>query len=506
MPKTESAGKLFHVEQLWNKFKNTVKKTPDLVIFALLLFSLPFGSRTFIATIVPYSPDLINEWTSIFIYASDVLILLLVIFWLRRHAHNSSKVVRFVRPFAIAFIAFVTVGLAATILSPYTEVGIYGILKYAEYGIVFVYALVNIITHKRRIGVGLVLFTTGSIQAIIAICQFIGQKSVGLAVLGESVLSTDIDNVAEVATGGEKILRVYGTLPHPNVLGYILIMSMFLGLYLFAKMKSPCMRITLAFLAGLQLLAFILTFSRSAWLAMGIGIVVILVLYIPRKIAMTGTLMGVRRKKAKYNNRLGLTAGIIVFLVMAIISVVTVLPIIQDRIVIPSDGAGIELGHREFLNGRAIALILEKPVLGWGVRSFVPLLAESEVIKKQSWMLQPIHNAYLGLWVEVGLFGLLAFMAIIILRFRSILIGSRGANVPRGTISNGSQNSVAERVPKIQKKKNVPRGTFLAKHSDILFSSIIIGGIVSGLVVMIFDHYILDVHQGALMFWVFLGL
>jgi O-antigen ligase len=131
---------------------------------------------------------------------------------------------------------------------------------------------------------------------------------------------------------------------------------------------------------------------------------------------------------------------------------------------------------RAFLSEKAIVYGQEKPVLGWGSRSFVPLLAAREGSRLPAWMMQPIHNSWVGLLFEIGFPGLVVFGTIIILRLSLFL-----------------------------KSKNVPRGTFLTSN-DILYVSIVSGLIITGCFLMLLDHYILDVHQTSLLFWLVLGL
>jgi hypothetical protein len=99
----------------------------------------------------------------------------------------------------------------------------------------------------------------------------------------ESVLSPEIPNVAKIIVGGERIIRAYGTFPHPNVFSSFLLLSILCGLWLafFRKPYSPYKFVSretilyLILLAGIifQFTAFILTFSRSAWLAVMIIII-----------------------------------------------------------------------------------------------------------------------------------------------------------------------------------------------------------------------------------------
>ena len=97
--------------------------------------------------------------------------------------------------------------------------------------------------------------------------------------------------MAKIVVDGEKIIRAYGTFPHPNVLAGFLLMSLFISFYFLFSIKklSPLVIPAkagiqylnhfkqflkqnwqfslLITLISVQFLAFILTFSRTAWLA-----------------------------------------------------------------------------------------------------------------------------------------------------------------------------------------------------------------------------------------------
>ncbi|MFZ2187300.1 MAG: hypothetical protein WAV46_01595 [Candidatus Moraniibacteriota bacterium] len=72
----------------------------------------------------------------------------------------------------------------------------------------------------------LVFIISGFFQSLIAILQFIEQKSLGLSILEESILSPASPGVAKVVIGSEIFIRSYGLFPHPNILGGFLAVSL----------------------------------------------------------------------------------------------------------------------------------------------------------------------------------------------------------------------------------------------------------------------------------------
>ncbi|MCK4892131.1 MAG: hypothetical protein KAS78_05680, partial [Candidatus Pacebacteria bacterium] len=56
-------------------------------------------------------------------------------------------------------------------------------------------------------------------------------------ITGESVIGPQIPGVAKIAVDGEKIIRAYGTFPHPNILGGFLIFTTVITIYLYLEHK-----------------------------------------------------------------------------------------------------------------------------------------------------------------------------------------------------------------------------------------------------------------------------
>ena len=122
------------------------------------------------------------------------------------------------------------------------------------------------------------------------------------------------------------------------------------------------------------------------------------------------------------------------------------------------------LSLRQFYNQSAIDLIKESPLLGVGLGNFVPVLA-SMYDRLQPWVLQPVHNIYLLIASEAGLLGLLAFLAFLFLTIKSAW-----------------------------------------PHRRDLFASNLLFIVYCLLLIGLFDHFLLDIQQGQILFWLMLGL
>lgn len=116
------------------------------------------------------------------------------------------------------------------------------------------------------------LLASGILQAAIAATQYLTQKSLGLRFFGEHPLGPNIpcpggrrwliDNFFISSDIPSSVLRAMGTMPHPNVLGGLLVLSLLITGHYFHEQRS--WRLWLAPCYLLQLFALATTYSRSA--------------------------------------------------------------------------------------------------------------------------------------------------------------------------------------------------------------------------------------------------
>jgi O-antigen ligase len=216
-----------------------------------------------------------------------------------------------------------------------------------------------------------------AIQSSIAILQYALQSSIGLQFLGEPILNTTTKGVSYITLGQEKILRAYGTFSHPNILGMYLVFAIFILINFYKELKS---KILFKLLFILFLATLIITFSRSAWLAFGVGSLIFLFKKIPQT-------------KLKI---------LIPILLGAIILYLTNLhQIILERLFFTSDTA---LTERLMLNKISIKMFMENP-MGIGIGNFTLAMQEYATTKLFPWNFQPVHNAFLLAFTELGITG-----------------------------------------------------------------------------------------------------
>lgn len=139
------------------------------------------------------------------------------------------------------------------------------------------------------------ILLSGLIQSIVALQQFFTQQIVANKWLGLSGHLSETLGTSVVLVDGERILRAYGSLPHPNILGGFLFVAIFVGIYLLLKFykelednkwSKKFIRKNIAQFLFISVSLIVTTygllasFSRSALLALAVAMVSVLLINI----------------------------------------------------------------------------------------------------------------------------------------------------------------------------------------------------------------------------------
>lgn len=109
------------------------------------------------------------------------------------------------------------------------------------------------------------------IHSGIALGQFALQRDLGLEALGEPRLNPELSGTCVLFARDQRWLRAYGLSGHPNVLGALLAVLLLLIIDRLSQ-ASHWRQGWYTLVASVGLLALLATFSRSAWLAFGTGL------------------------------------------------------------------------------------------------------------------------------------------------------------------------------------------------------------------------------------------
>jgi hypothetical protein len=242
------------------------------------------------------------------------------------------------------------------------------------------------------------------LQCAIAIPQYFVQHSLGLKWLGEQTLisrhflgahfpmaggSVSIfDRLFNIVRSHDYVIRAYGTLPHPNILGGMMVFGILMTYYLYGLGKR---RGLLGLLIGVQAFCLVITYSRSALYAWCCATVIWLALdyFREKKISSIAWISGVS------------------FLVC----LVCFYPQLFERGGVVSYNS-VTQGSDVFrltLQDVGISMMRLHPLLGVGFNNYY--VAIQTFVEAQQVAPMYVHNIYLLLGAEVGILGLLPFMA-----------------------------------------------------------------------------------------------
>ena len=489
------------LSKAWNNFKTQ----PDVWFFYGFLLTLALSVRN-VLFFYPINGNF-NEYTGIYLYLSDILLILTILVWivtiLRNKKLNLSSCITFfsrqeifVLPLVLLVWSFLSISWSGN-----TNLALFRSLKLAEFYLLFLYLAYNVSRLPREYemfhvehfvflrggtfirSVFRIFIALGFIQAIIGITQAILQHSVGLFWLKESLISLNIDGVANVMLFGHKFIRAYGLFPHPNILGGFLLVSIIFT-YFYSKLFHPSRNVPpqqecsiwnilrgkhgtfLNIALIIQILALLLTFSKSAIL--GLFIVICYggyKMFRARPVICHSGFYGV-----EHFYRYLITIVIILALFITIL------------------GFNINSLLFKSLNERLLYLnvsretIVNNPIVGIGMGQFVENMQKYSSVFLANWQYQPVHNVFLLIWSELGIIGLVLFILFLWKVFHACPVGQNCSTW---------NNSVPTGVEQV----GLLRG-------GTVFKGILLGFII----IMLFDHYLWDIQQGQIMLWLVLGL
>lgn len=422
-------------------------------LFYLLVFFLPLQTRIILRSFRPQ----FNEWTSIYLYVTDILIISLVIFWLARgfkktESKGRSKSKKSIEKVLIGFLLISGFSLLA---ADNFRLGLYSFIKLLEFSVLFLYVKYSFRELFSLSRFWQVFVASASIQSLIAIAQFFKQKSLGLKIFAESPLSPEIVGVAKIVVEGKKIIRAYGLMPHPNILATFLVLALFGLMFLFIK-KYGQLNISRKILFSVVFIllssAFFLTFSRVVQV-IGLSL-------------LFGWLILIWRwrefKKPAFI--------VFLFLISFFLFLIIVFwPYFSARYDLSNINQGQSVGLRFFYSRIAWDFFKGSPIFGIGQGNFIYKICSFSFM--QNWMCQPVHNIYFLIAAETGILGLLVFLGFLFVTIWGVF---------KKRASLGEEDK------------------FAAFHWLFVIGFLLLVGL--------FDHFFWTLQQGQLMLWILLGI
>jgi O-antigen ligase len=255
-----------------------------------------------------------------------------------------------------------------------------------------------------------------TLQVFIGLKEWFGQATAFLSVLGtrwpgDLTAATQGASVVQLEDG-TRWLRLYGSLPHPNVMAGLLLLLLSGAAYLASP--NSWRRWPAVALFGLGIVLLVVTFSRAAWLGL----------------IAAGAFVLVRRRSFDRHWLVALGAA---GLLGALVAAVPLFAVVRTRLIgvaspdmFDPEVASVET--RYYLMVEAGRLIQTYPLLGSGAGTFVPALSR---LLPPYFAVEPVHNMFLLAVEEIGPVGGLLALAVSM----SALAVAWSARTPGGILS-----------------------------------------------------------------------
>lgn len=272
-------------------------------------------------------------------------------------------------PVDFGIILFFFVSLVLFVLAPIDEISFAGLRSNIEY-LMFFFIVVKLLRSENGAkNLIKAMIFTGMYMSVIGIYQVIAK-------VATPAYWTD---KVEVASSP----RAFSIVGNPNVLGCLLAMLIPLAISLVFSEKDLLQKLLYTFATGLMGICLLLTGSRSSWIAVGCAIIIYALL----------------SKKYK----------LIIALVIVAVLAYTLVPNVQRRIDYLLDPAFIVsslTGGRFVKWSKALDMFYDNTLFGVGFGRFGGAVATTYKIRGSFY----VDNYYIKAAVEMGIFGLVAFL------------------------------------------------------------------------------------------------
>lgn len=410
------------VPALFQRAIARINQTPlCALLFFLLLFYLPFQCRyhrplkhLYRESFSQLSRIPFNFDKALYFYVTDFLMIALIITFFLTERRSFKKV--FFEGSAKYLTLFISLSLISVLTSPsHGHFWVYYRWTQLLIPMLVFYAIKQTFNLSRfLLGAFWVLFAVSCFESAFACIQYMAQSPLGFKGLGEGAVNGScsaffpmpdktrwlLDRFFHTGAPFEKILRATGTLPHPNILGGFLGLTLFSNYYLYLVSKKTALRILIAVTLFLQLFALCLTFSRAAL----IGSFLCTLLWL-------GLFM-IRRKWVEFS-QIGRLALILFF--AASCSFILLYPqFLQRGGVINYNGlAATSDSDRVIYQNISFQMLKQHPIQGVGFNHFHLKMDEMNAHGQTPLVSQIVHNIYLLIVSEMGIVAFLAFIAFI---------------------------------------------------------------------------------------------
>ncbi len=350
-------------------------------LLLVALFLLPWQSQA-IFTYATVAAER-SQYGTFSLYVTEVFILLALLLRGRPQVH--PLLVPVVQALYFFFAAaFFSLSFAQT-----DSVGWFFLLHLLSAGGLFI-LLNDTRTQLRR---ALMSFLAGLVvPAVIAWEQVLSGTSIASSFLGMSARDVQTLGDAVVETASGRTLRAYGTFPHPNIFGGYLAVATLVLLYLARQVTSRRGQALMILVATGLGSTLIISFSRSAWLGLCMGVLVLGGIYFLKK-----------QRPFRQTIMVGVVGLFSILITTGVFWPQTIARSLPTAVIETNS-----LQERASQYDSWDTVFLSRPLFGVGPAGYTFALAQGDP-GSQVWAYQPIHNTPLLLLAELGVVGALAF-------------------------------------------------------------------------------------------------
>lgn len=318
-----------------------------------------------------------NSYDSFYLYLSDIFLLvsslLIALYFIGAKKFSFKIASENFKPILFFFSFFVLLSVISVFFSDNRFVSLMQVFRWIEVASVAFFVATECIPTKLFVRI----FAIGMICEVgLATMQYLIGSNLGLAFLGEPVLTIGHPNIATVQILGKTFLRGYGTFLHPNVFAAYCLFGVFLAL-LYKRYFS---RFATLLILGLSF-GVLISFSRAALVAL---VFIFAVYFYSRR------------------SQFSLRKFIVPISFVGAVSFLGLGYEIIQRFRF-TDVQALQFRGENFLSG--LKLIFARPFgVGLGGSSDAMQLVSSA--KLSPWEYQPAHNVFVVAVNELGILGL----------------------------------------------------------------------------------------------------
>ena len=397
-----------------------IKSQLTAFLFYFIIFLAPFQKRFFLPNSFSFIENYFIEYNSFYISFPEILILLLLLINGKSILNNLIKILSSYKRLLVFFII-----TALTLLNIFNSINVF--LSFHKIFHLLVWALfiflgISFISNSKRLSSTVQLIIISSLlQSLIAISQFIIQGSLGLGLLGESLLAPDILGVAKIDFSLGKIIRAYGTEPHPNILGGFLLSGISFSFFYLAylrKVRTECSTWNILKYSPISNCStwnnLILNLKKATKTLLGFILKnetkIITSIILINSVALFFTFSRISIfllffflsimffYKKKYLNKI-----IIISLGSLFVLLLIFLPLIENRWNEQGSFKDKDISLREIYLDHSKEIITKNPLLGSGAGTFILSAQSHNSFNLSPWELQPVHNMCLIAMSELGI-------------------------------------------------------------------------------------------------------